>query len=447
MKTSQTQPSSKTADSIRQEIAGLVQQYADIAHGSPVFFPGVSTVPPSGKLIGALELKYMVEASLDGWLTTGRFNAEFEKKLAAFIGIKHLITVNSGSSANLVAFNTLTSPKLGVRAIKKGDEVIGVAAGFPTTVNPILQFGAIPVFVDIDPQTHNIDVSKIEAAISPKTKAIMLAHSLGNPFNLDVVTALCKKYNLWLVEDCCDALGSTYHGQMVGTFGDIATLSFYPAHHITMGEGGAVFTNNEELKAIAESFRDWGRDCYCNPGKDNTCGKRFCQQLGDLPLGYDHKYTYSHIGYNLKITDMQAACGLAQLEKASEFIQARKTNFSFLKARLKDCEHLISLPEVTEHSDPSWFGFPITLKENCPVTRLDLLTYLDQNKVGTRLLFAGNLTRQPYMIDANYRISGDLVNTDNVMNNTFWIGVQPALTPEMLEFSAQKIESYLGINF
>jgi CDP-6-deoxy-D-xylo-4-hexulose-3-dehydrase len=447
MKTSQIQPSSKTADSIRQEIAELVQQYADIAHGSPVFFPGVSTVPPSGKLIGALELKYMVEASLDGWLTTGRFNAEFEKKLAAFIGIKHLITVNSGSSANLVAFNTLTSPKLGVRAIKKGDEVIGVAAGFPTTVNPILQFGAIPVFVDIDPQTHNIDVSKIEAAISPKTKAVMLAHSLGNPFNLDVVTALCKKYNLWLVEDCCDALGSTYHGQMVGTFGDIATLSFYPAHHITMGEGGAVFTNNEELKAIAESFRDWGRDCYCNPGKDNTCGKRFCQQLGDLPLGYDHKYTYSHIGYNLKITDMQAACGLAQLEKASEFIQARKTNFSFLKARLKDCEHFISLPEVTEHSDPSWFGFPITLKENCPVTRLDLLTYLDQNKVGTRLLFAGNLTRQPYMIDANYRISGDLVNTDNVMNNTFWIGVQPALTPEMLEFSAQKIESYLGINF
>lgn len=275
----------------------------------------------------------------------------------------------------------------------------------------------------------------------------MLAHSLGNPFNLDVVTALCKKYNLWLVEDCCDALGSTYRGQMVGTFGDIATLSFYPAHHITMGEGGAVFTNNDQLKMIAESFRDWGRDCYCQPGKDNTCGKRFCQQLGDLPHGYDHKYTYSHFGYNLKITDMQAACGLAQLEKAPQFIQARKDNFAFLKERLKDCEEFINLPVATEHSDPSWFGFPITLKENCPVSRLDLLTYLDQNKVGTRLLFAGNLVRQPYMNGANYLISGELANTDNVMNNTFWIGVQPALTRQMLEFVACKIESYLGVNF
>ena len=437
----------KSADSIRREIADLVQQYADIASAPSVFLPGASAVPPSGKLIGAQELKYMVEASLDGWLTTGRFNAEFEKKLAAFIGVKHLITVNSGSSANLVAFNTLTSPKLGERAIKKGDEVIGVAAGFPTTVNPILQFGAVPVFVDVDRVTHNIDASKIEAAIGPKTKAIMLAHSLGNPFNLDVVTALCKKHNLWLVEDCCDALGTTYRGQMVGTFGDIATLSFYPAHHITMGEGGAVFTNNDELKTIAESFRDWGRDCFCQPGKDNTCGKRFCQKLGDLPYGYDHKYTYSHLGYNLKITDMQAACGLAQLEKAPQFIQARKDNFAFLKERLKDCAEFVNLPEATEHSDPSWFGFPITLKENCPVTRLDLLTYLDQNKVGTRLLFAGNLTRQPYMIGADYRISGELTNTDNVMNNTFWIGVQPALTREMLEFAASKIESYLGVNF
>jgi len=432
---------------IRGAIARLVEQYAAIALAPEPFSPGITAVPPSGKLLDAAELKNMVEASLDGWLTTGRFNAEFEKKIAAFIGVKHLITVNSGSSANLVAFNTLTSPKLGARAIQKGDEVIGVAAGFPTTVNPILQFGAVPVFVDVDRLTHNIDASKIEAAIGPKTKAIMLAHSLGNPFNLDVVTALCKKHNLWLVEDCCDALGTTYRGQMVGTFGDIATLSFYPAHHITMGEGGAVFTNNDELKTIAESFRDWGRDCYCQPGKDNTCGKRFCQQLGDLPYGYDHKYTYSHLGYNLKITDMQAACGLAQLEKAPQFIQARKDNYAFLKERLKDCEEFISLPEPTEHSDPSWFGFPITLKENCPVTRLDLLTYLDQNKVGTRLLFAGNLTRQPYMIGANYRISGDLTNTDNVMNNTFWIGVQPALTREMLEFSAKKIESFLGINF
>ena len=432
---------------LRDQISKLVEEYATIALAPESFFPGVTAIPPSGKLLDASELKNMVEASLDGWLTTGRFNAEFEKKLAAFIGVKHLITVNSGSSANLVAFSTLTSPKLGDRAIKRGDEVIGVAAGFPTTVNPILQFGAVPVFVDVDRLTHNIDASKIEAAIGPKTKAIMLAHSLGNPFNLDVVTALCKKYSLWLVEDCCDALGTTYRGQMVGTFGDIATLSFYPAHHITMGEGGAVFTNSDELKTIAESFRDWGRDCYCQPGKDNTCGKRFCQQLGDLPYGYDHKYTYSHLGYNLKITDMQAACGLAQLDKAAQFIQARKDNYAFLKDRLKDCEEFVNLPAATEHSDPSWFGFPITLKENCPVTRLDLLTYLDQNKVGTRLLFAGNLTRQPYMIGANYRISGDLTNTDNVMNNTFWIGVQPSLTKEMLEFAAQKIETYLGVNF
>ena len=432
---------------IREQIAALVDKYAALTLAPQPFFPGVTSIPPSGKVLGADELKNMVDASLDGWLTTGRFNASFESKLASFIGIKHLITVNSGSSANLVAFNTLTSPLLGDRAIKKGDEVIGVAAGFPTTVNPIIQFGAIPVFVDVDIRTHNIDPDKIEAAISDKTKAIMLAHSLGNPFNLDVVTALCKKYKLWLVEDCCDALGTTYRGQMVGTFGDIGTLSFYPAHHITMGEGGAVFTKHDELKTIAESFRDWGRDCYCQPGKDNTCGKRFCQQLGDLPYGYDHKYTYSHLGYNLKITDMQAACGLAQLEKAPKFIQARKDNFAFLKNRLKACDEFLYLPEPTEHSDPSWFGFPITLKDNCPVTRLDLLTYLDQNKVGTRLLFAGNLTRQPYMKDREYRISGDLTNTDRVMNHTFWIGVQPALTNTMLEFAAGKIEAYLGVNF
>ena len=435
------------AQQLRDEIAKLVDEYATLTLAPQPFLPGLTAVPPSGKLLGAEELKNMVEASLDGWLTTGRFNTEFEKSLAAFIGIKHAITVNSGSSANLVAFNTLTSPKLGDRAIKKGDEVIGVAAGFPTTVNPILQFGAVPVFVDVDAVTHNIDATKIEAAISPKTKAIMLAHSLGNPFDLDTVTAICKKYNLWLIEDCCDALGTTYRGQMVGTFGDIATLSFYPAHHITMGEGGSVFTKHDELKIIAESFRDWGRDCYCQPGKDNTCGKRFCQNLGRLPKGYDHKYTYSHLGYNLKITDMQAACGLAQLAKAGEFIQARKDNFAFLKERLKGCEEFLRLPVATEHSDPSWFGFPITLKENCPIDRLDLLTYLDQNKIGTRLLFAGNLTCQPYMLDANYRISGDLKNTDYVMTNTFWIGVQPALNREMLEFTAAKIETYLGLNF
>lgn len=440
-----------TPQDIRSQIAQLVEQYAAISLSRPDFVPGVSPVPPSGKYLDAEELKYMVEASLDGWLTTGRFNAAFEKKLAAFIGVKHLITVNSGSSANLVAFSTLTSHKLGDRAIRPGDEVIGVACGFPTTVNPILQFGAVPVFVDVDRYTHNIDATLIEAAITPKTKAIMLAHSLGNPFNLDVVTALCKKYSLWLVEDCCDALGSTYRRQMCGTFGDIATLSFYPAHHITMGEGGAVFTNNDQLHSIAESYRDWGRDCYCAPGRDNTCGKRFCwtsRELGgSLPDGYDHKYTYSHLGYNLKITDMQAACGLAQLDKATAFIAARKANFAFLKERLKDCAEFVNLPQATEYSDPSWFGFPITLKDNCPVSRLDLLTYLDQNKVGTRLLFAGNLTRQPYMMGARYRVSGDLTNTDNVMKNTFWIGVQPSLTQEMMEFAARKIEIYLGVNF
>lgn len=432
---------------IRQQIASLVDQYAALEFEPKNFIPEQTVVPPSGKVIGAEEIKNMVEAFLDGWLTTGRFNELFEKKLAEFIGVKHAITVNSGSSANLVAFSTLTSPKLGQRAVKRGDEVIGVAAGFPTTVNPIIQFGAVPVFVDVDPLTHNIDASKIEAAISSKTKAIMLAHSLGNPFNLDVVTALCKKYNLWLVEDCCDALGTKYKGQMVGTFGDIATLSFYPAHHITMGEGGAVFTNSYELKQIAESFRDWGRDCYCPPGKDNTCGKRFCWKLGNLPEGYDHKYTYSHLGYNLKITDMQAACALAQLEKAPEFIQKRKDNFNFLNERLKSCQEFLQLPVATEGSDPSWFGFPITVKKTCPVSRLDLISYLDQNKIGTRLLFAGNLIRQPYMVNAQYRVSGELTHTDNVMNNTFWIGVQPALTQEMLGYVVTKIENYLGINF
>jgi CDP-6-deoxy-D-xylo-4-hexulose-3-dehydrase len=309
-----------------------------------------------------------------------------------------------------------------------------------------LQFGAIPVFVDVDKFTHNIDVSKIDGAISSKTKAIMIAHSLGNPFNLEAVTSICKKYKLWLIEDCCDALGSTYNGQMVGTFGDVATLSFYPAHHITMGEGGAVFTNNHELKKIAESFRDWGRDCYCPPGKDNTCGKRFSWELGELPYGYDHKYIYSHLGYNLKITDMQAACGLAQLEKAKYFIMARKENFKFLEDRLKSCEEFFYLPQATKNSEPSWFGFPITLKETADITRLDLTTYLQQFNIGTRLVFARNLTKQPYMKNNKYRISGDLKNTDNIMNNTFWIGVQPALTKEMLSYVCEKIENYMGVN-
>jgi CDP-4-dehydro-6-deoxyglucose reductase, E1 len=434
-------------NSLREQIAVLVKEYAEIVYLPTSFIPGETLVPPSGKLMGYSELENMVSASLDGWLTAGRFNEEFERKLAKFLGVEYLITVNSGSSANLVAFNTLTSPKLGDRAIKQGDEVIGVAAGFPTTVNPILQFGAIPVFVDVEMGTYNIDAQKIEAAITPKTKAIMLAHTLGNPFNLEVVTALCKKYNLWLVEDCCDALGSTYKGQLVGTFGDIATLSFYPAHHITMGEGGAVFTNNRLLKDIAESFRDWGRDCYCPPGKDNTCGKRFCWKLGTLPEGYDHKYTYSHLGYNLKITDMQAACGLAQLEKLDNFIASRRKNYSYLHDRLKNCEEFLMLPSPTEHSNPSWFGFPISLKPEAPVSRVDLLAYLDQNKIGTRLLFAGNLVRQPYMLGKNFRISGELSNTDDIMRNTFWIGVQPALTEEMLNFSAGKIEEFLGLGF
>jgi CDP-6-deoxy-D-xylo-4-hexulose-3-dehydrase len=434
-------------DQIREQIIQLVKQYGELATQPRAFEPGQTVVPPSGKVIGAKEMELMVEASLDGWLTTGRFNEEFEKKLAAFLGVKYLITVNSGSSANLIAFSTLTSPKLGDRAIRQGDEVIGVAAGFPTTVNPILQFGAVPVFVDVELGTYNIDASKIEAAISPKTKAIMLAHTLGNPYNLEIITALCKKHNLWLIEDCCDALGATYDGKLVGTFGDIGTLSFYPAHHITMGEGGAVFTNNPDLKLIAESFRDWGRDCYCAPGKDNTCGKRFCWKLGNLPEGYDHKYTYSHLGYNLKITDMQAACALAQMDRLEGFIQARRDNFAYLHDKLQSCKEFLILPHATPNSVPSWFGFPITLKPEADFRRVDLLSYLDQNKIGTRLLFAGNLTRQPYMIGREYRVSGELTNTDIVMNQTFWVGVYPGLNREMLDFIVEKIETFLGVNF
>jgi CDP-6-deoxy-D-xylo-4-hexulose-3-dehydrase len=437
----------KTPDQLRAEIAALVQQYSDIVHAPRPFVPGESAVPVSGKVIGAGELKMMVEASLDGWLTTGRFNAMFEERLAKFLGVKHLITVNSGSSANLVAFSTLTSSRLGERAIKPGDEVIGVAAGFPTTVNPILQFGAVPVFVDVDLATHNIDASKIEAAISPRTKAIMLAHSLGNPFNLDAVTAICKKHGLWLVEDCCDALGAKYSGRLVGTFGDIGTLSFYPAHHITMGEGGAVFTNDPELKLIAESFRDWGRDCYCAPGKDNTCNKRFCWKLGELPEGYDHKYTYSHLGYNLKITDMQAACALAQMDRLEDFIAARKANFAYLKERLQGVSEFLHLPEATPNSEPSWFGFPVVLKDTAGVKRADLINFLDQNKIATRLLFAGNLTRQPYMIGRNFRVSGELRNTDIVMNQTFWLGVWPGLATQQLDYMVDKLEEFFGLNF
>jgi len=437
----------QTTDSIRKEISALVKQYAEIQYAEKPFVAGENVVPPSGKVIGETELQYMVEASLDGWLTTGRFNDEFEKKLAEFIDVKHLITVNSGSSANLVAFSALTSPKLGERAIKIGDEVIGVAAGFPTTVNPVVQFGAIPVFVDVDISTHNVNAELIEAAITPKTKAIMLAHTLGNPYNLEKVKELCEKNNLWLIEDCCDALGAKYNGQHVGTFGDIATCSFYPAHHITMGEGGAVFTNNSQLIAIAESFRDWGRDCYCKPGCDNTCGKRFDQKLGDLPQGYDHKYTYSHLGYNLKISDMQAACGLAQLEKLPDFIEKRNKNFDYLKQRLSSLSEFIELTEATENSTPSWFGFPITVKETAGIDRVDLTKYLDENNIGSRLLFAGNLIRQPYFEGIEYRVVGDLINTDITMNQTLWVGIYPGLNKEHLDFIAEKLEEFFGIGF
>lgn len=434
-------------DQLRKQITQLAAEYGENSFLQSKFEPGATVVPPAGKIIGAKEIELMVSSCLDGWLTTGHFNDTFEENLAKILGVKHLITVNSGSSANLVAFNTLTSPKLGERAIKPGDEVIGVAAGFPTTVNPILQFGAVPVFVDVELATYNIDASQIEAAITDKTKAIMLAHTLGNPYNLEVVTALCEKYKLWLIEDCCDALGSTYNGKLVGSFGDIGTLSFYPAHHITMGEGGAVFTNNSELNKIAESFRDWGRDCYCPPGKDNTCNKRFGWQLGSLPQGYDHKYTYSHLGYNLKITDMQAACGLAQLDRLDDFISARKQNFAYLRERLVSCEEFLILPEATENSEPSWFGFPITIRDNCDISRVDLLKYLDQFKIGTRLLFAGNLTRQPYFEGRTYRVTGTLTNTDKIMNDTFWIGVFPGLTEDMLEYVCTQIETFLGVNF
>ncbi|MDD2341530.1 MAG: lipopolysaccharide biosynthesis protein RfbH [Tolumonas sp.] len=436
-----------TQQALRDQISELVAQYAELAMAPKDFVPGNSVVPPSGKVIGAKELQLMVEASLDGWLTTGRFNDAFEKKLGEYIGVPYVLTTTSGSSANLLALTALTSHKLGERALKAGDEVITVAAGFPTTVNPTIQNGLIPVFVDVDIPTYNIDASLIEAAVTAKTKAIMVAHTLGNPFNLAEVRRIADKYNLWLIEDCCDALGTKYDGKMVGTFGDIGTVSFYPAHHITMGEGGAVFTKSSELKKIIESFRDWGRDCYCAPGCDNTCGKRFGQQFGSLPQGYDHKYTYSHLGYNLKITDMQAACGLAQLERVEEFVEKRKANFAYLKQGLASCEQFLELPEATPNSEPSWFGFPITLKEDSGISRVDLVQFLDEAKIGTRQLFAGNLTRQPYFHDVNYRVVGELTNTDRIMNQTFWIGIYPGLTHAHLDYVISKFEEFFGLNF
>ena len=434
-------------ENLREEILQLVEQYGALSPDISSFRKGESTIPPSGKVIGSGELRMMTDAVLDGWLTAGRFNEKFEKKLGEYLSVKHVLTTNSGSSANLLAFTALTSPKLGDRAIQPGDEVITVAAGFPTTVNPMLQNNCVPVFVDVDIPTYNINTDLLEEAYSKKTKAVMIAHTLGNPYNLKAVKAFTEKYNLWLIEDCCDALGSEYNGQRVGSFGDIGTLSFYPAHHITMGEGGAVFTNNSELRKCIESFRDWGRDCYCQPGCDNTCGKRFSWQLGDLPSGYDHKYTYSHLGYNLKITDMQAACGLAQLDQVDEFVQTRKDNFSYLTEKLQSLTDYLILPEATENSAPSWFGCPITIKQNAGTSRVMLLKYLDQYNIGTRLLFAGNLTKQPYFEGRKYRIVGNLENTDIIMNQTFWLGVYPGLCNEQLDYIVDRLETYFGTNF
>jgi len=427
---------------IKKKILDLVDNYSNLNFIDKEFIPGVSDVPVSGKVIGSLEIMNMVEASLDGWLTTGRFNQKFEEDLSNFLGVKCLLTVNSGSSANLIAFSTLTSSKLKERALQKGDEVISVAAGFPTTVNPIIQFGAIPVFIDVKIPTYNIDENLIEDAITKKTKAIMLAHTLGNPFNIKKIKEICEKNNLWLIEDSCDALGSKFDNKNVGTFGDLATLSFYPAHHITMGEGGAVFTNSKKLERIAESFRDWGRDCYCEPGKDNTCNKRFSWKLGDLPYGYDHKYTYSHLGYNMKITDMQAACGLGQLARLEGFIKKRKENFDFLYKNLKNLEDFLILPEPEANSEPSWFGFPLSLVNNSKYNRNDIIQYLNSHKIGTRLLFSGNLTKQPYMKDMNFRVHGQLKNTDFVMNNTFWIGLYPGLSLKHLEYVVDKLNNF-----
>jgi len=432
------------AQQLRQQILDLTLEFQAEAFPKREFVPGTSTVPVSGKVIDGSDIAAVVDSALDAWFTTGRWAKDFEKKLARFFGVRSASLVNSGSSANLVAFAALTSPKLGDRQIKPGDEVITVAAGFPTTVNPIFQMGCVPVFIDVTLPTYEVDVTKLEAAYSPKTKAVMIAHTLGNVFDLEAVSAFCKKYNLWLVEDCCDALGSTYKGQKVGTFGDIATVSFYPAHHITMGEGGAVLTDKPALQVLIDSFRDWGRDCWCEPGVDNTCGKRFDWQLGTLPCGYDHKYTYSHVGYNLKATDMQAALGVSQIEKLPHFIERRKENFAYLKNALKPMEDVLILPEATKDSDPSWFGFPIGIREGAPFSRDQMTKMLDSAKIGTRNIFAGNLIRQPAYEGLNFRVIGDLTNTDYVMNHVFWIGVFPGLTEPMLEYIAKTMIDFVG---
>ena len=433
-----------SAAQLRQDILELTRQYHAEAFPAKDFVPGTSGVQVSGKVIDGEDLCAVVESALDAWFTTGRWAKDFERKLARFMGVRSASLVNSGSSANLVALSALCSPKLGDRQLKPGDEVITVAAGFPTTVNPIIQNRLVPVFLDVTLPSYEIDVSQLEQAYSPRVKAVMIAHTLGNVFDLDAITAFCKKYNLWLVEDCCDALGSTWKGQKVGTFGDIATVSFYPAHHITMGEGGAVLTDKPALQVLIESWRDWGRDCWCEPGVDNTCGKRFDWQLGTLPCGYDHKYTYSHIGYNLKATEMQAALGVSQISKLPHFIERRKENFAYLKAALKPFEEFLILPEATPNSDPSWFGFPIAVRPDAPFTREELVRHFDAKKIGTRLMFAGNLLRQPAYQGIECRVVGDLKNTDFVMNHVLWLGVFPGLTPEMLDYIAEVTEGFVA---
>ncbi len=419
---------------LRAQILELTARYHAAAHQRAPFDPSRPNVPVSGRVYGARDMQMLVDSALDFWLTTGRFNDEFEDRLARRIGDKFALTVNSGSSANLVAFSALTSPRLKQRQLKPGDEVVTCATGFPTTVNPILQHNMVPVFVDVDIPTYNIDVAAVEAAIGPRTRAIMVAHTLGNPFDVLALRKLCDRRGLFLIEDCCDALGATVGGKHVGTFGDIGTLSFYPAHHITLGEGGAVFTNDANLDKIMESFRDWGRDCYCDPGKDNSCNKRYGWRLGDLPKGYDHKYVYSHLGYNLKITDMQAAVGVAQLERLDEFIAARRRNFARLRDGLASLEDVFILPEATPGTEPSWFGFPITLRKDAPLSRHALLLELQARNIGTRLLFGGNLVRQPYMKGRDYRIAGPLTNADIVVDRTFWIGVYPGLGEAEIDF-------------
>ena len=435
-----------TAEELRHQILSLTRQYYAANWPASNFEPVSSAVPVTGKVFDAEELVHLVDASLDFWLTTGRYAKIFEREFARFVGTRFALLVNSGSSANLLALTALTSPMLGERRLKPGDEVITVAAGFPTTVNPIIQNQLVPVFLDLEIPTYDIDVTHLEEAVSPRTRAVMLAHTLGNPFNLGAIQDFVKKHNLWLVEDSCDALGAEYDGQTVGTFGDLATVSFYPAHHITTGEGGVVMGQLPLLKRIAESFRDWGRDCWCEPGKDNTCGKRFEWQLGQLPCGYDHKYTYSHIGYNLKATDMQAAVGVAQLKKLPGFIERRRANFAYLKAALADVEEFLILPEPTPRSNPSWFGFPLTVRESAPLTRNALIQYLEQRNIKTRLLFGGNMLRQPAYIDIEHRVVGEMRNTDRIMNQTFWVGLYPGLSREMLDHTASTLRAAFGVS-